>query len=78
MFLKTRTEGVLVDKGDVFQILSAMKRYDFKSDCNVLVRSDYFIVDDCLEGPAIVDIQQVRGGASKTSIHVRYLRLYGY
>ena len=77
MFLKTQTEGFFADKGDVFKTLSAIKRYGFKGNHNVLVKTDYFIIDDYLAGPNIVDIQQDRGSTSKTSIHDRYLRLYG-
>ena len=59
-------------------ILSTIKRYDFKNNHNVLLKTDFFIIEDYLEGPNIVDIHEDRGSASKTAIHVKYLRLYGY
>ena len=57
-------------------ILSTIKRYDFKSNHNVLLKTDFFIIDDYLEGPNIVDIHEARGSTSKTVI--LYLRLHGY
>ena len=55
-FLKTRSEGIFADKGDVIKILSTIKRYDFKGNHNVLLKTDFFIIEDYLEGPNIVDI----------------------
>ena len=71
-------EGIFANKGYVFKILSASKRYGFRNNHDVLVKTDCFIIDDYFTSPNIVDIHEDSGSTSKTAIHVTYLRFYGY
>ena len=70
-----QSEGTFADKGDVFKTLCAKQRYGCKSNHNVLVNTDYFIINAHLAVPNIVDIHEDRGSRSQTTIHVEYLRL---
>ena len=70
-----QSEGTFADKGDVFKTLCAKQRYGCKSNHNVLVNNDYFIINAHLAVPNIVDIHEDRGSRSQTTIHVEYLRL---
>ena len=45
-------------------ILSTIKRYDFKGNHNVLLKTDFFIIDDYLASPNIVDIHEDRGSTA--------------